>query len=104
MADILGAAAGYLMIVMIAGLMGCFLAEIRLLKKETVPECGRVCGLCGVFAVGEYLFMLLINTAVFGGGMSGDFVTVLQHSLFDGTRSVFASVHSFLQGCMVMVA
>lgn len=104
MADILGAGAGYLMILMIAGLMGCFLVSIQRIKKKTVSECGRVCSLCGVFAMGEYLLMLLMNKAIFGADFNADFSTVLHHALFDGIRSNATHVHGYLQVSMVLVA
>ena len=104
MADILGAGAGYLMILMIAGLMGCFLVRIQGIKKESVAECGRVCSLCGVFAMGEYLLMLLMNTAIFGADFNADFSSVLQHSLFEGIKSNTVSVHGYLQVSMVLMA
>ena len=104
MADILGAGAGCLMIAMIAGLMGCFLVRIQVIKKEAVAECGRVCSMCGVFAMGEYLLMLLMNTAIYGTSFNTDFASVLQHALFDGIRSNGAPVHGYLQVSMVLVA
>ena len=104
MADILGAGAGWLMIAMIAGLMGCFLVRIQVIKKESVAECGRVCSLCGVFAVGEYLLMLLMNTAIYGTSFNTDFASVLQHALFDGIRSNGAPVHGYLQVSVALMA
>lgn len=104
MADILGAGAGYLMILMIAGLMGCFLVRIQRIKKKTVAECGRVCSMCGVFAMGEYLLMLLMNKAIFGADFNADFSSVLQHSLFEGIKSNTVSVYGYLQVSMVLMA
>ena len=104
MADILGAGAGCLMIAMIAGLMGCFLVRIQVIKKESVAECGRVCSLCGMFAMGEYLLMLLMNTAIYGTSFNTDFASVLQHTLFDGIRSNGAPVHGYLQISVALMA
>ena len=66
MADILGAAAGCGMMVLIMMLIFSFLVQIGVMKKETMAAAGRVFGRCGLFALGIDAAILLIAWVALG--------------------------------------
>lgn len=104
MADILGAAAGCGMMVMIVGLIGCFLKRISVIKAEVVKACLFVCSICGVFAVGEYGLMLLMEKGMYGTEAVSSFSDILRHGLFAHLLSSAVPVHTFLQLQYIVMA
>lgn len=83
MADILGAAAGSSMVMLVMMLVICFLNEIGMVKRAAVMEWGRVFLLCGIFAAIQYGTMVLMRFVLYGTENVYTLCDVAQHRLFD---------------------
>lgn len=82
MADIIGAFAGCGMIFLIMMLVGNFLAEIHIIRRETILDMGRVLLCCGVFTAVQYGLMVLIRMVCFGMQDMLGFMDMVQHRAF----------------------
>lgn len=103
MADILGAAAGCGMIFLVFMLVGCFLAEIRLLQRNTVLAWGWVLVCCSLFAIAQYGLMIIVRIILYGNENNlYRFAEIVQHRKFlqfrysDGKTARYAITFSVL--------
>ncbi|MBQ4639544.1 MAG: hypothetical protein IJB69_03390 [Clostridia bacterium] len=97
MADILGAAAGCGMMVLIMMLIFSFLVQIGVMKKETMAAAGRVFGRCGLFALGIDAAILLIAWVALGWEDVQSMKGLLCHGMFGWLSETAVPVHTFLQ-------
>lgn len=82
MADVVGAAAGCGMLCLILMLIGGFLTEIHLIRRETLKGCGRVFLCCGLFAGAHYGIVALARAVLYGMQDMNGFMALVQHEAF----------------------
>ena len=82
MGDLLGAAASYLMIVLILMLMGQFIVQIGRMKRETLMGFGRVALYTGLFALAKYGLMMFFRRAATGAGKMITFADIVDQRVF----------------------
>ncbi len=97
MADILGAAAGCCMMVMVLMLVGTFLARIGVLTSEKVRLAGRVFGRCGLFSIGIYGLSFVLEWFLYGTDQLLMMEGMLRHGLFFHLYVYTAPAHAWMQ-------
>lgn len=88
MADVMGAAAGFGMICLILMLIGAFLAEIRVIRKETLKDLGRTLVCCGLFGAAHYGIIALIRMVLYGMEDMNGLMDLLSHNAFGRFRDL----------------
>lgn len=83
MADLLGAAAGCGMLLLIGMLVGAFLCEIGRMKGHTLSGLGRAGAITGLFALLTYGVLLLMRLFLYGGGIGRELSDIVQHRGFN---------------------
>lgn len=101
MGDLLGAAASYLMIVLILMLMGQFIVQIGRMKRETLMGFGRVALYTGLFALAEYGLMMFFRRAATGAGKMITLGDIVDQRMFSHVFSQSFLDYSF---CMALAA